>query len=343
MTGAPGLLVSVCVANYNGALLLSDCLDSVLAQALVPAGSIEIIVHDDASTDDSVALLRDRYPAVKVIASTTNVGFCVSNNRMAEAARGEFLLLLNNDAALFPDAIHTLLAEARRDAGAGLLTLPQYEWDSGALINLGCRLDPFHHPRPILRPDDREATMLEGACLWIDRATWQRLGGFPESFGSIAEDAWLCLAARLNGVAVRCLGSSGFRHRQGTSFGGNRIVGGRLNTSARRRRLSERNRIALLVSCTPTPLVWPWLAIHLAAMLIECMALCLWMRSLMPWREIYHPALRAAWSTRRTTLTLRRRAQAMRTTRLRRYLSGFDCLPRRIVLLRRHGMPTIRT
>ncbi len=55
-------LCSVCIANYNGLSVLADCIDSVLDQSGdIP---VEIIVHDDASTDDSVALIRQRYPAL---------------------------------------------------------------------------------------------------------------------------------------------------------------------------------------------------------------------------------------------------------------------------------------
>ena len=102
LAGTANPIVSVCVANFNGEHLLSDCIDSVLAQECDAA--IEILVHDDASTDGSVALLRTRYPQVHVLASNDNVGFCVGNNRMVERARGEYILLRNNDAALAPDA-----------------------------------------------------------------------------------------------------------------------------------------------------------------------------------------------------------------------------------------------
>ena len=105
-------LVSVCIANYNGMEVIDDCLQSVLEQE----GSIpvEILVHDDASGDASVAHIRGHYPHVKLIVSESNVGFCVANNRMAAEARGKYLLLLNNDAALYPDALQTLLSEANR-------------------------------------------------------------------------------------------------------------------------------------------------------------------------------------------------------------------------------------
>lgn len=121
---------SVCVANYNGLAMLAGCLDSVLLQK--GGWPVEIIVHDDASSDASVAFVRERYPGVVLIESRENVGFCIANNRMAAVATGDFLLLLNNDAALWPDALVTLLAAARALERPAILGLPQYEWDFNA-------------------------------------------------------------------------------------------------------------------------------------------------------------------------------------------------------------------
>ena len=103
---APSPVCSVCIANYNGAEIIGACIESIIAQTC--DFPIEVIVHDDASTDDSVALIQRNFPFVRVIPSEKNVGFCISNNRMAGQARGEFILLLNNDAALAPDALATL-------------------------------------------------------------------------------------------------------------------------------------------------------------------------------------------------------------------------------------------
>src|SRR5690348_5922794 len=94
-------ICSVCIANYNGEKTLEACIESVLEQDTDLL--IEIIVHDDASTDTSIELLRKKYPDVRFIVGEENVGFCISNNRMVDAAEGEYLLLLNNDATLYPD------------------------------------------------------------------------------------------------------------------------------------------------------------------------------------------------------------------------------------------------
>lgn len=345
MAAAPALSagaaprVSVCIANYDGEALLPACLASVLAQD--PAADIEILVHDDASRDGSLALLRERYPQARVIASARNVGFCVANNRMAEAARGDYLLLLNNDAALFPDAIGRLLREAARIGAPAILTLPQYDWETGALVDRGCLLDPFHVPVPNLDPARVDVAYVIGACLWIPRATWQALGGFPDWLESLAEDMALCRHACLRGVPVRALPDSGYRHRQGASFGGNRVADGRLRTSYRRRRLSERNRLAVLATATPTWLAWPWLALHVLALACEGLAVSLLRRSLRPWREIYGAALADAWRWRARLLRHRARLQAERTIPLRGYLATYSPWPRKLALLTRHGLPTL--
>ncbi|MDI1246850.1 MAG: glycosyltransferase, partial [Rhodoferax sp.] len=225
-------LISVCIANYNGMDVIEGCLQSVLAQQGDLA--VEILVHDDASSDESLDYIRKHYPQVKLIRSAENVGFCIANNRMAAAARGKYLLLLNNDAALFPDALQTLLQEANRLAQPAILTLPQYDATSGALVDRGCLLDPFYNPVPNLNPNRTDVAMVIGACLWLPKSLWDELGGFPEWFESIAEDMYLCCRARLAGYAVRALAVSGYRHWQGKSFGGNRVANNRLASTFRR-------------------------------------------------------------------------------------------------------------
>ena len=81
----PQLLCSVCIANYNGLATLANCLDSVLSQDC--PGPVEVLVHDDASSDESEAWVRQHDPDVVLIESQVNVGFCVANNRMAAQAR----------------------------------------------------------------------------------------------------------------------------------------------------------------------------------------------------------------------------------------------------------------
>lgn len=334
-TRAP--LVSVCIANFRGEHLLRDCVDSVLAQQF--DGGLEVIVHDDCSDDGSVALLRRDYPQVRVIESETNVGFCVANNRMAQVACGENLLLLNNDAALLPGALAAMLGACMRQPG--IYTVPQYDWQDNHLVDKGCDLDLFMNPVPNLMAGDRPVAMVIGACLFLPSALWRELGGFPTWMGSIAEDLYLCGLARLRGFAVEALSTSGYRHRQGHSFGGNRAAGAKLHSTYRRRALSERNKTYALTILTPTALVWPLLALHLMLLAAEGAALCLASLGLKPWTSIYWPAIAAPWKSRPLLAQARRDVQAARRIGVARYFSGARLLPRKVSLLFRFGMPRI--
>lgn len=331
-------LVSVCIANYNGEHLLSDCIDSVLAQR--GAFDAEIIVHDDASADASLELLRSRYPQVRVLASAENVGFCISNNRMADVATGDYLLLLNNDAALAPDALSALLAEQLRLAGPCILSLPQYDWETGAVVDRGCLLDPFYNPVPNLAPARQDVAYVIGACLWIERQVWQQLGGFPEWMGSIGEDLYLCSLARLHGMQVRCVEGSEYRHRQGASFGGNRAHGG-LRTTYRRRALSERNKTWVMLVCTPGRVVWPLVFLHLGLLCAEGVVVAVLRRDARLWREVYRPALRNMLLPGVELRALRRSVQASSRTTHRAWWRAFVWTPRKLSMLLRYGVPEV--
>lgn len=333
-------ICSVCIANFNGVGVLKDCIDSVLLQdGKVP---IEIIIHDDASSDGSVEWIRHRYPSVELLASEQNVGFCVANNRMATHARGEYILLLNNDAALFQDAIVVLLACIKDIKVSGILSLQQFDWETGAVVDRGCLLDPFYNPVPNLDPERSEVAMVIGACLFLERVRWQELGGFPDTFGSLAEDVFLCCVARLRGIPVHVAHGSGYRHRQGVSFGGNRVDGGKLRSTYRRRSLSERNKTAVLCICTPSAAIVPLLLVHSLLLLAEGVALALLKRDLRTWREIYVNTIIQTFRQRAFLRVERRRIQCARSVTLREYFRPFVLLPRKLVMLVRHGIPSLR-
>ena len=333
-------LCSVLIANYNGTALIGACIESVLTQDC--GFEIEIIVHDDASTDGSADFIRSRYPQVTLIESTGNVGFCISNNRMAATACGEYLLLLNNDATLFPDALRTLHQRAASLPTPAILGLPQYSAVSGELIDIGSRLDPFLNPVPNLSIKDERVGMVIGACFWLPRSLWNELGGFPEWFGSLAEDMYLCLLARLRGYPVLALPSSGFNHWVGQSLGGGKVVVGRLSTKATRRMLSERNKSYVMCLTYPAPFLQMLLPLHLLLLMLEGVVLAVIKRDFNLFRAVYLGCLISLWKGRRKLASMRSQAQSRRACGRVEFFSVFDWIPHKIRLLFRYGIPEIR-
>lgn len=107
--------VSIVTANYNGAKHLRAAIASVLAQTLA---DFELIIADDASTDDSLAVIADAAngdPRVRVLSAVRNRGPGVARNRALTAARGEFVAVFDSDDLMAPDRLERLVARARGD------------------------------------------------------------------------------------------------------------------------------------------------------------------------------------------------------------------------------------
>ncbi len=114
------MLLSVCIVNWNTRDYLRDCLAS-LEQYPVAGLSQEVIVVDNASVDASVEMVAADFPGVRVIANTDNRGYAEGNNEAIEAARGDYILLLNPDVVLHPDALTRAVEGMRADPRAGVL------------------------------------------------------------------------------------------------------------------------------------------------------------------------------------------------------------------------------
>lgn len=110
-------LVSVLIVNYNGAAHLPACLDA-LAEQTLPRDRFEVIVLDNASSDGSVGMVRQRFPSVRLVESVRNLGFAEGNNVAATQAAGEFLALLNPDTIPDPFWLEESLRAAGEHPGA---------------------------------------------------------------------------------------------------------------------------------------------------------------------------------------------------------------------------------
>ena len=110
MSGTPS--VAVVILNWNGRKFLEDFLPSVCRSTYE---NLQLYVADNASTDDSVAFVREHFPAVKIIQNSTNNGFAGGYNEALQHVQADIYVLLNQDVEVVPDWIEPVVALMRRD------------------------------------------------------------------------------------------------------------------------------------------------------------------------------------------------------------------------------------
>ncbi len=219
---------SIIIPVFNKADLTKRCLDAI-PRTTAGAGIGEVIVVDNASTDHTAAVLAE-FPSIRVIRNETNLGFAGANNQAARVARGEFLVLLNNDTEPWDGWLRTMLHHAREDnvgiVGARLL-YPDKTVQHGGVVVGGNTFGlpdgmPYHH-NYLVRFDDPDAVrvqdlhMVTGACLLTPRALYEELGGLEEAYWNGYEDVDYCLKVRRKGLRVIYAGDAVLYHFESQS------------------------------------------------------------------------------------------------------------------------------
>lgn len=227
--------VSICMVSLDCWKVLEPCLESLTASS--PPVTHEIIVVDNASTDGTSDHVAAKYPDVKVIRNSRNVGFTRATNQAIEASCGRYLLWLNTDTILRPDALFELLTflEARPHAGVvGPKVLnpdgsfqvqcrrgiPTPGVSLAYMLGLG-RLWPEHRVLggyaltylPVDEPNIVGA--VSGCCLLARREVWERIGPLDEEIFGFGEDVDWCVRASNAGWEVWYHPGSAIVHLKG--------------------------------------------------------------------------------------------------------------------------------
>ena len=231
------------IVTWNGAHLLPDCLDAVL-----PEGAPVVVVDND-SVDDTAEVLA-RYPAVTVLTSPVNAGFAGGVALAVKQITTEYVVLLNNDAAVKQGWLALLLApfvDDRVGAVCSKLLLPD-----GRVQSAGGWLDAigYGRDRGFGDPDDGrwdapcDVAYATGTAAAYRSAALQAIGGIEARYFLYYEDVELSLRLWLAGWHVRYEPAAVVVHQHSASTGAG---------SLRHTFYTERNRLAMLVVCgTPS-------------------------------------------------------------------------------------------
>jgi GT2 family glycosyltransferase len=197
---------SVIILNWNGKPLLEECLTSVLSQIFL---DFETIVVDNGSTDGSVEFLKERWgEKIQMIPLSSNNGFAGGNNTGIRAAKGKFVVLLNNDTAVDTGWLSALHGAILRHSEAGMFTpkiLNYYRRDE--IDNTGHVIYPdglargrHRLERDDGRFDEEGETLWPSGCAGVYRMDMlEEVGLLDDSFFAYGEDVDLGLRARWAG------------------------------------------------------------------------------------------------------------------------------------------------
>lgn len=127
--------VSVIVLNFNGVTFLKDCLSS-LEHLNYPRDAYEVILVDNASSDQSVHYVRKQFPWVKIVQNSSNLGYAAGNNVGIRESKGDYIALLNNDTKVEPDWLMELVKICEQDPSVGACTSKILLFDDRLRIHL---------------------------------------------------------------------------------------------------------------------------------------------------------------------------------------------------------------
>lgn len=197
--------VSIIIVNYNTQKLLRECISSIIDKT--NNLNYEIIVVDNASSDDSISMIRSYFPQVRLIESEENLGFGRANNKGAEVANGKYLFLLNTDTLLINNAIKIFFdlmeEESSQNIGAcggNLFKIDQspnfsYSLYFPSLFSIFC----YRGHIPFLMNNEnfnksgkiKDVAIIIGADLFIRKKIFNEIKGFDPSIFMYIEDGEL--------------------------------------------------------------------------------------------------------------------------------------------------------
>ncbi len=229
--------VTIVIVNWRTPLLLRRCLQSISNDE--QAASFEIWVVDNASGDESLAILANEFPYVKVLANNNNAGFSKACNQVIPQAKGDYVLLLNPDTIVVENAVSKLASflDIHEQCGA---VGPKILNDDGTL-QLACRrafpspaaaffrltyLSKLFPKHPLIAKynmtyadsqQDMEVDALSGSCMMVRKTVIDKIGLLDENIFMFGEDIDWCWRIKEAGWQVYYFPEAVIYHSHGAA------------------------------------------------------------------------------------------------------------------------------
>lgn len=203
-------ILSIVIVNYNGVRWVQKCIESIRLQSCT---SIEVIIVDNNSVDNSVDLVTHLFPEAMIIKLEKNLGFGLANNVGVQHAKGENLLFLNTDTYFGGDFLHTMLEYKKRTklniVGPRVLDFEGEDHYQGRFLSI----DVYGYLGWCTKQ-----FFIEGSALMVSKDDFISLGGFDEKYFMYSEDIDLCWRALLYGMQIgQCRDATLYHYGGGSS------------------------------------------------------------------------------------------------------------------------------
>lgn len=258
MTATP--LVAIVILNWNGRHYLEQFLPSVLATTYT---NFQLIVADNASTDDSVSFLENHFPQVQILQLSENFGFAGGYNKALQSVEADYYLLLNSDVEVTPNWLQPMIDILQQQphfvacqpkilayktkslfeyagAGGGWLDALGYPFARGRIFDI-CEMDKGQYN------ETGEVFWASGAAMLIKGEAFKSVGGFDEYFFAHQEEIDLCWRLQLNGAKIFCCPQAVVYH-----VGGGTLPKG----NSKKTFLNFRNNLIMLAKNLPWSEKW---------------------------------------------------------------------------------------
>lgn len=205
---------SIIIPVWNGAPVITGCLEAIYQNC--GEELLEVICVDNASSDDSAALISTQYPQVHLFRQSVNLGFAGGVNAGMNAAQGDIFILLNQDCQVQPGWLEALLEAMRSYTQVGIAGSTIYNSD-GSVNHTGAQIIRpeaiGQHMTDMGKGQLRTAEFVTGAAVAIRRETWEKTGAFDEGFyPTYYEDVDYCYRARRKGIETAWVPEARTKH-----------------------------------------------------------------------------------------------------------------------------------
>jgi GT2 family glycosyltransferase len=264
--------VGICVLNYNGRQFVDQLYPTLLSQSYQ---DFEIYAIDNASTDDSLQLIRNLYPSVHILKLKRNYGFARAFNYAARVIPHPYLVFLNNDTKVAPEWLAELVAAIERHPHIIVVNSKALIWDRPDTIDSaggkftfmggGFNIGLFERDGPEFSTPGYIGAAV-GSSMLVRRESFLHIGGFDPDYFMYIEETDFCWRAWLAGFRIYFSPRSMIFHKQSYSSGRKSTIFKEFHLIKNRNLTVLKNTTGFLrLSCLFISLCYDWLLIVLQA------------------------------------------------------------------------------